>query len=148
MRCGDGPVDVLLVEDTPGDVRLTKEAFHHHGLVRLQHAWDGLEAMAILRREGVYADVPRPDLIIMDLNLPKMDGREALALIKHDPELKCIPTIILTTSDVQADILLCYKLGANCYLQKPQHWDAFDKLIKQVNQFWLARPKLPGTAMH
>jgi CheY-like chemotaxis protein len=95
MRYGDGPVDVLLVEDRRGDVRLTKEAFHRHGLVSLHHVWDGVAAMAFLRREGVYVNAPWPDLIIIDLNLPKMDGREALRLIKSDSELKSILTIVL-----------------------------------------------------
>jgi chemotaxis family two-component system response regulator Rcp1 len=146
MRYGDGPVDVLLVEDRPGDARLTREAFHHQGLVNLRHVWDGVEAMAFLRREGAFADAPRPDLIILDLNLPKMDGCATLALIKGDPELKDIPTIVLTTSNAESDIARCYGLGANCYLQKPEQWDAFEKLIRHINRFWLARPKLPLSA--
>jgi CheY-like chemotaxis protein len=143
------PIQVLLVEDSPGDVRLTQEAFRDSGKsVRLHLACDGIEAMAFLRREGVYADAPRPDLILLDLNLPRMDGREVLALIKKDPSLKIIPTIILTTSDDEADVVISYQLQANCYLRKPAHWDAFDSLVRSINAFWLARAKLPEQITH
>jgi two-component system, chemotaxis family, response regulator Rcp1 len=114
----------------------------------LHLACDGIEAMAFLRREGVYADAPRPDLILLDLNLPRMDGREVLALIKKDPSLKIIPTIILTTSDDEADVVISYQLQANCYLRKPAHWDAFDSLVRSINAFWLARAKLPEQITH
>ena len=135
---------VLLVEDSPGDVRLTQEAFRDSGKpVRLHLAADGMEAMAFLRREGIYANAPRPDLILLDLNLPKLDGREVLALIKKDQDLKIIPTIILTTSDDKADVMISYQLQANCYLRKPAHWDAFDSLVRSINAFWLTRAKLP-----
>jgi two-component system, chemotaxis family, response regulator Rcp1 len=138
------PIEVLLVEDSPGDVRLTQEAFREYSKpVRLHLAADGIEAMAFLRREGVYANAPRPDLILLDLNLPKMDGREVLALIKRDQSLKIIPTIILTTSDDEADVMISYQLQANCYLRKPAHWDAFDNLVRSINAFWLTRAKLP-----
>jgi chemotaxis family two-component system response regulator Rcp1 len=138
------PIEVLLIEDSPGDVRLTQEAFREFSKpVRLHLATDGIEAMAFLRHEGVYADVPRPDLILLDLNLPKMDGREVLALIKGDQSLKIIPTIILTTSDDEADVTISYQLRANCYLRKPAHWDAFDNLVRSINAFWLTRAKLP-----
>jgi chemotaxis family two-component system response regulator Rcp1 len=137
-------IEVLLVEDSPGDARLTQEAFRDSGkAVRLHLAPDGVEAMAFLRREGIHADAPRPDLILLDLNLPRMDGREVLALIKRDKNLRIIPTIILTTSDAQADILICYQLQANCYLQKPAQWDAFDDLVRSINAFWLMKAKLP-----
>jgi chemotaxis family two-component system response regulator Rcp1 len=137
-------IEVLLVEDSPGDVRLTQEAFRDSGKsVRLHLAADGIEAMAFLRREGAYADAPRPDLILLDLNLPRMDGREVLALIKRDQSLKIIPTIILTTSDDEADVQISYQLQANCYLRKPAHWDAFDNLVRSINAFWLNRSKLP-----
>jgi CheY-like chemotaxis protein len=140
-------IEVLLVEDSAGDVRLTQEAFRDSGKpVRLHLAADGIEAMAFLRREGVYADAPRPDLILLDLNLPRMDGREVLALIKKDQSLKIIPTIILTTSESETDILISYQLQANCYLRKPAHWDAFDKLVRSINAFWLTRAKLPQFA--
>jgi two-component system, chemotaxis family, response regulator Rcp1 len=138
------PTEVLLVEDSPGDVRLTREAFRESSKpVRLHLAADGIEAMAFLRREGIYANVPRPDLILLDLNLPKMDGREVLVLIKKDKSLKIIPTIILTTSDDEADVTISYQLQANCYLRKPAHWDAFDSLVRSINAFWLTRAKLP-----
>jgi two-component system, chemotaxis family, response regulator Rcp1 len=138
------PIEVLLIEDSPGDVRLTQEAFREFSKpVRLHLATDGIEAMAFLRHEGVYADVPRPDLILLDLNLPRMDGREVLALIKKDQSLKIIPTIILTTSDDEADVVISYQLQANCYLRKPAHWDAFDSLVRSINAFWLTRAKLP-----
>jgi two-component system, chemotaxis family, response regulator Rcp1 len=138
------PIEVLLVEDSPGDVRLTQEAFREKGKpVRLHLAADGVEAMAFLRHEGVYANAPRPDLILLDLNLPRMDGREVLALIKRDQSLKIIPTIILTTSDDEADVTISYQLRANCYLRKPAHWDAFDNLVRSINAFWLTRAKLP-----
>jgi chemotaxis family two-component system response regulator Rcp1 len=141
---GDMTIEVLLVEDSPGDVRLTQEAFRDSGkLVRLHLAADGVEAMAFLRNEGTYADAPRPDLILLDLNLPKMDGREVLKEIKRDRNLATIPTIILTTSDDEADVLISYQLQANCYLRKPAHWDAFDNLVRSINAFWLTRAKLP-----
>ena len=138
------PIEVLLVEDSPGDVRLTQEAFRDSiKPVRLHLASDGIEAMSFLNREGVFAGAPRPDLILLDLNLPKMDGREVLALIKKDGDLKIIPTIILTTSDDEADVLISYQLQANCYLRKPAQWDAFDDLVRSINAFWLTRAKLP-----
>jgi two-component system, chemotaxis family, response regulator Rcp1 len=138
------PIEVLLVEDSPGDVRLTQEAFRDaNRSVHLQVASDGVEAMAFLRREGSYTQAPRPDLILLDLNLPKMDGREVLALIKMDDNLKTIPTVILTTSDAEVDIAKSYQLQANCYLSKPVELDAFESLIKSINDFWLTKVKLP-----
>jgi chemotaxis family two-component system response regulator Rcp1 len=140
----DEMIEVLLVEDSPGDVRLTQEAFRESGKpVRLHLASDGIEAMAFLRREGIYADAVRPDLILLDLNLPRMDGRQVLALIKADQNLKIIPTIILTTSDAESDVMISYQLQANCYLRKPAHWDAFDNLVRSINAFWLTKAKLP-----
>src|ERR1700735_2329019 len=118
------PIEVLLVEDSPGDVRLTQEAFRdENSAVHLHVASDGIEAMAFLRREGIHSQAPRPDLILLDLNLPKMDGREVLAHIKDDAKLKTIPTVILTTSDAEADIVKSYQLQANCYLSKPVQLD-------------------------
>src|SRR6204780_692404 len=138
------PMEVLLVEDSPGDVRLTQEAFRDaNPSIRLHVATDGVEAMTFLRREGIHADAPRPDFILLDLNLPKMDGREVLAHIKEDDDLKTIPTIILTTSDAEADILRSYQLQANCYLNKPVQLDAFEALVKSINDFWLRDAKLP-----
>jgi chemotaxis family two-component system response regulator Rcp1 len=142
---GDGmPIQVLLVEDSPGDVRLTQEAFYEaNPTIRLHVACDGVEAMEFLRRQGVHLEAPRPDLILLDLNLPKMDGREVLAHIKEDDGLKTIPTVILTTSEAEADIVKSYELQANCYLTKPVQLDAFESLVKSINDFWLTKVKLP-----
>ena len=138
------PIEVLLVEDSPGDVRLTQEAFREANKeIHMHVASDGVEAMAFLRREGVYVNAPRPDLILLDLNLPKMDGRQVLALIKADPRLKTIPTVVLTTSELEADVATSYDLQVNCYLSKPAQWDAFAKLVKNVIDFWLTKVKLP-----
>ena len=140
----DMPVEVLLVEDSPGDVRLTQEAFRDaNRSIHLHVASDGVEAMAFLRREGPHVDAPRPDLILLDLNLPRMDGREVLAHIKADDSLKTIPTVILTTSDAEADIVKSYQLQANCYLTKPVQLDEFESLVKSINDFWLTKVKLP-----
>jgi chemotaxis family two-component system response regulator Rcp1 len=135
---------LLLVEDSPGDVRLTQEAFRHaNESVQLHVVFDGAEALAFLRNEGVHANAPRPDLILLDLNLPKMDGRELLGHIKGDSNLKMIPTVVLTTSEAEADIVKSYELQANCYLRKPGQWDAFENLVKSINDFWLVTVKLP-----
>ena len=135
---------VLLVEDSPGDVRLTREAFRDaNKSIHLHVASDGVEALAFLRKEGIYIDAPRPHFILLDLNLPKMDGREVLAYIKNDEGLKTIPTIILTTSTAEKDILRSYELQANCYLSKPVQLDGFEDVVKSINEFWLARAKLP-----
>ena len=136
--------DVLLVEDSPGDVRLTLEAFRAaNSAIRLHVAADGVEAMAFFRHEGVHAHAPRPDLILLDLNLPRMDGREVLAQIKKDASLKTIPTVILTTSDAEADIMNSYQLQANCYLRKPVQLEVFESLVTGINDFWLTKVKLP-----
>ncbi len=138
------PLQVLLVEDSPGDLRLTQEAFHEvNPFLQLHLANDGVEAMAFLRHEGAHVDAPRPDLILLDLNLPKMDGREVLAWIKNDDELKTIPTVILTSSEAESDVVKSYRLQANCYLSKPMHFEAFHSLVKSINDFWLTRVKLP-----
>ena len=138
------PMEVLLVEDSPGDVRLTQEAFRDANTsIHLHVASDGVEALAFLRHQGTHVDAPRPDIILLDLNLPKMDGREVLAHIKEDDSLKMIPTVILTTSDAEADIVKCYQLHANCYLKKPVQLDAFEMLVKSINDFWLTKAKLP-----
>ena len=140
----DAPINVLLVEDSPGDVRLTQEAFRDANLgVQLHVANDGVQAMAFLRHEGIYGAAPRPDLTLLDLNMPKMDGRQVLALIKADDALKTIPTVILTTSASDDDISKCYELQANCYLTKPVQLDAFEALVKSINDFWLTKAKLP-----
>ena len=141
---GATPVQLLLVEDNPGDVRLTREAFREvDGSVQLHVASDGVEAMAFLRREGVHADAPRPDFILLDLNLPRMDGREVLSHIKADDDLHTIPTVILTTSDADADILKSYELNANAYLKKPVTLEAFESLVRSINDFWLTKVILP-----
>jgi chemotaxis family two-component system response regulator Rcp1 len=138
------PLQVLLVEDSPGDVRLTQEVFRDANItINLHVASDGVEAMGFLRREGDHAAAPRPDLILLDLNLPRMDGREVLAQVKKDRDLKTIPTVILTTSDAEADIIRSYQLQANCYLTKPVQLDAFEALVKSINDFWLTTAKLP-----
>jgi len=135
---------VLLVEDSPGDVRLTREAFRDADpQIDLRIAVDGVEAMAYLRQEGVHIDAPRPDFILLDLNLPKMDGREVLAHIKEDDDLKTIPTVILTTSEMEADIEAVYQLRANCYLTKPVEFDAFENLVRRTSIFWLTMARLP-----
>jgi two-component system, chemotaxis family, response regulator Rcp1 len=137
-------VEVLLVEDSPGDVRLTQEAFRDANMsIHLHVAVDGVEAMAFLRNEGKFADAPRPHLILLDLNLPRMDGREVLAHIKADPDLRSIPTVILTTSESESDIANSYQLQANCYLSKPVQLDAFESLVRSINDFWLTKVKFP-----
>ena len=141
---GGTPLQLLLVEDNPGDVRLTREAFRDvGGSVQLHVASDGVEAMALLRREGIFVDAPRPDFILLDLNLPRMDGREVLAHIKADESLRTIPTVILTTSDADADILKSYELNANAYLKKPVTLEAFESLVKSIHDFWLTKVILP-----
>ncbi len=137
-------IEVLLVEDSPGDVRLTQEAFRDaNNSVHLHVASDGVDAMAFLAREGAHAHAPRPELILLDLNLPKMDGREVLAYIKKDETLKTIPTVILTTSGAEADVVKSYQLRANCYLTKPVQLDEFEHLVKRINDFWLTKVNLP-----
>jgi two-component system, chemotaxis family, response regulator Rcp1 len=137
-------LEILLVEDSPGDVRLTREAFRESKMdIRLHVADDGVEAMAFLNHQGKYADSPRPDLILLDLNLPRMDGREVLALIKANDRLRSIPTVILTTSESEVDIVKSYQLQANCYLSKPVQLDAFESLVTSISDFWLTKVKLP-----
>jgi chemotaxis family two-component system response regulator Rcp1 len=141
---GGTTLEVLLVEDSPGDVRLTQEALRDaNGAIHLHVASDGAEAMTFLRQEGAHAHAPRPSLILLDLNLPKIDGREVLALIKADDRLKTIPIIILTTSVAESDIQASYQLQANCYLSKPVQLEAFESLVKSINDFWLTQVKLP-----
>lgn len=138
-------IEILLVEDNPGDVRLTQEAFKEGKMLnRLHVVEDGMEAMALLNQEGNYADVPCPDLILLDLNLPKKDGREVLAEIKANAHLKRIPVVILTTSRSEADILKTYDLNANCYITKPVDLDKFIKIVKSIEEFWLSIVKLPS----
>jgi|SRR5450432_4276446 chemotaxis family two-component system response regulator Rcp1 len=141
------PIQILLVEDSPGDVRLTREAFRDAKVhINLHVALDGTEAMAFLKQEGAHANVPRPDLILLDLNLPKKDGREVLKEIKESPDLKSIPVVILTTSEAEADILRSYQLHANCYITKPVGLDGFLKVVNSIDSFWLSVVKLPRDA--
>jgi CheY-like chemotaxis protein len=141
-----GPIDVLLVEDNAGDARLTREAFRDaNRAIRLHVAADGAGAMNFLRNEGEHVGAPRPDLILLDLNLPRMNGHEILGNIKEDEDLKAIPTVILTTSVAEADIRKSYQLHANCYLSKPVRLEAFESLVKSINDFWLTTATLPQT---
>jgi chemotaxis family two-component system response regulator Rcp1 len=145
MRKQDGmPLEVLLVEDSPGDVRLTQEAFRDaQALINLHVAFDGVDAMEFLNREGTHGGASRPDFILLDLNLPRMDGREVLVQIKSDESLRTIPVVILTTSEDEADIVKSYELQANCYLKKPVQFEAFEKLVRSINDFWLTTVTLP-----
>jgi len=139
------PIEIMLVEDNPGDVRLIVEAFKEDKLRNnLDVVEDGVEALAFLRREDKYADTPRPDLILLDLNLPKKDGREVLAEIKADENLRRIPVVILTTSKAEEDILKAYNHHANCYITKPIGLEQFIKVVKSVKEFWLTIVKLPA----
>jgi two-component system, chemotaxis family, response regulator Rcp1 len=138
------PMEVLLVEDSAGDVRLTREALKDAKVhVHLQVVSDGIEAMAFLNREGQHVQAPRPDLILLDLNLPKKDGRQVLEEIKQSPSLKSIPVVILTTSASEADILRSYMLHANCYITKPVDLNGFLDVVKSIDNFWLSVVKLP-----
>ena len=140
----DAPLEVLLVEDSPGDVRLTVEAFKTAKVhISLRVVYDGAEAMQYLRREDKYAEALRPDLVLLDLNLPKKDGREVLGEIKGDPALLTIPVVILTTSAAEEDILRSYRLHANCYITKPVDLVGFLEVVKSIDNFWLSVVKLP-----
>lgn len=139
------PVEILLVEDNPGDVRLTREALRDAKVRNnMVVAHDGVEALAYLKREGQYADAVQPDLILLDLNLPRMNGFEVLDVIKMDSNLKRIPVVILTTSQAEQDIVRGYNLHANAYVTKPVDLDQFIKVIKSIENFWLEIVKLPG----
>lgn len=139
------PLEILLVEDNPGDVRLMREALGDGlGTTTLSVVNDGVAALALLRREGAFAAAPPPDLILLDLNLPKMDGRQVLAAIKGDPRLRRIPVVIFTTSADERDVLGSYDLGANCYITKPADLDQFIATVRAIEQFWLTVVTLPG----
>ena len=137
-------VEILLVEDNPGDARLTEEALRE-GKIRnkLYRAHDGVEALDFLRRAGKFAGAPRPDIILLDLNLPRKDGREVLAELKQDPALRTIPVVVLTTSDAEQDILRSYELHANCYITKPVDLEKFITVVSAIEDFWLTVVKLP-----
>ena len=139
------PVEILLVEDNPGDERLTREALKE-GKVYSNLHWvkDGVEAIEFLRRSGRYKDVPRPDIILLDLNLPKKDGREVLAEIKEDSHLRRIPVVVLTTSKAEEDILRTYDLHANCYITKPVDLEQFISVVRSIDDFWLSVVRLPS----
>lgn len=140
----NGLVQILLVEDNPGDVRLTQEALKEGDLPNQLHVVkDGVEALAFLRREGVHADAPRPDLILLDLNLPKKSGREVLEVIKRDDGLKRIPVVVLTTSDAKTDIVQVYDLHANCFITKPVDLEDFMQVVRRIEEFWFSIVQLP-----
>jgi CheY-like chemotaxis protein len=141
------PIEILLVEDSAGDVRLTKEALRDAKVQNNLHvASDGMEATAFLLRQGKHANAPRPDLILLDLNLPKKSGRDVLEEIKLDSNLRSIPVVILTTSAAEEDIMRSYQLHANCYITKPVDLDQFVKVVRNIDNFWLAIVKLPRVA--
>ena len=138
------PVEILLVEDNPGDVRLTQEALKEGKVYNNLH-WvkDGVEALEFLRHEGKHSDAPRPDIILLDLNLPKKDGREVLSVIKGDERFKQIPVVVLTTSKAEEDVLRSYELHANCYITKPVDLDKFIQVVHSIDRFWLTVVTLP-----
>jgi chemotaxis family two-component system response regulator Rcp1 len=139
------PIEILLVEDNPGDVRLTREALRDGKIYNnLYVVRDGVEAMAFLHKTGQYARAPRPDLILLDLNLPRKDGHEVLAEVKTDESLRRIPVVILTTSQAEEDIIKTYDLHVNCYITKPVDLDQFVKIVKSIEDFWLTIVKLPA----
>jgi chemotaxis family two-component system response regulator Rcp1 len=143
-KAGPQPIEILLVEDNPGDVRLTRETLKETKVLnRLSVAEDGEKALAFLRRQGAYSDAVRPDLILLDLNLPRMGGREVLEIIKSDPDLRAIPVVILTTSKAEEDILKSYDLHANCYISKPVELDGFITVVRSIENFWLTLVRLP-----
>jgi len=143
------PVEILLVEDSPGDVRLTMEALKEAKVLNnLNVAADGIEAMAFLKHEGAHAKAPRPDVILLDLNLPRKDGREVLAEIKADPNLRRIPVVVLTTSRAEEDIFRAYDLHANCYITKPVDFKQFLEVVQSIEDFWLTVVKLPANGSH
>lgn len=142
-RAGE-PVEILLVEDNPGDVRLTQEALKESRVANVVNVvQDGEEAMAYLRHADGFEEVPRPDIILLDLNLPKKDGREVLAELKSDANLRRIPVVILTTSEAEQDILRSYDLHANCYITKPVDLDDFMEVVRYIEEFWMSMVKLP-----
>ena len=137
-------IDVLLVEDDPGDVLMTQEAFADHKLKNVLHVVDnGVDAMTFLRKEGQYADAPTPDLVLLDLNLPRMDGREVLGQIKEDAALRSIPVVVLTTSEAEEDVLRSYDLHANAYVTKPVDFERFLEVVRQIDEFFVTVVKLP-----
>ena len=142
---GEREIEVLLVEDDPGDVLMTREAFQDYKVHNQLHVVnDGEQAMAFLRQEGEYAGRPRPDLVLLDLNLPRMDGRQVLHAIKSDPELSSIPVVVLTTSEAEDDVLRSYSLHANAYVTKPVDFERFIDVVRQIDNFFVTVVRLPG----
>jgi CheY-like chemotaxis protein len=147
LRMQGTPIEILLVEDSPGDVQLTIEALRDAKVsTNLHVAHDGEEALAFLRRTGTFEDAPRPDLVLLDLNLPKKSGHEVLTEIKNDPALRRIPVVVLSTSDAASDVLSAYDQNANCYVTKPVDLDRFWEVVRSIDQFWLRLAKLPPEA--
>ncbi|ADJ49306.1 two-component system response regulator [Amycolatopsis mediterranei S699] len=144
MTPAPAPIDILLVEDDPGDVLMTREAFAHHKIRNALHvAEDGVEALRFLKREGPFGAAPRPGLILLDLNLPRKDGRELLGEIKQDPGLRTIPVVVLTTSEAEEDILRSYELHANAYVTKPVDFEKFVEVVRKIDDFWVTVVQLP-----
>jgi CheY-like chemotaxis protein len=144
MTAAPPPIDILLVEDDPGDVLMTREAFEHHKIRNALHvAADGVEALRFLNREGPYREAPRPGLILLDLNLPRKDGRELLGEIKSAPEWRSIPVVVLTTSEAEEDVVRSYELHANAYVTKPLDFERFAEVVRKIDDFWLRMAKLP-----
>ncbi|GED10195.1 response regulator [Cellulosimicrobium cellulans] len=145
MSHGSKPIDVLLVEDDPGDVLMTREAFEDHKVTnRLSVVADGVSALRFLRKEGEHEGAPTPDLILLDLNLPRMDGREVLAELKADEALRKIPVVVLTTSEAEEDVVRSYSLHANAYVTKPVDFDRFIDVVRQIDDFFVSVVRLPG----
>ena len=144
MTQAPAPIDILLVEDDPGDVLMTREAFEHHKIRNALHVVsDGVEALEFLNREGGFGAAPRPGLILLDLNLPRKDGRELLGEIKRDPGLRTIPVVVLTTSEAEEDILRSYELHANAYVTKPVDFEKFIEVVRKIDDFWVTVVQLP-----
>jgi CheY-like chemotaxis protein len=138
------PIEILLAEDNPGDVRLTEKALDHGSIINNLHVVeDGVEAIAFLRQEGEYADEPRPDLVLLDLNMPKKDGREVLEDMESDPSLRRIPVVVLTSSEAEEDVVRSYELNANAYLTKPVDFDGFVDIVSRIEDFWFSVVKMP-----
>ncbi|MEQ0562028.1 response regulator [Amycolatopsis sp. NEAU-NG30] len=144
MTQAPAPIDILLVEDDPGDVLMIREAFEHHKIRNALHvATDGVEALEFLNRRGRFRDAPRPGLILLDLNLPRKDGREVLGEIKRDPALCTIPVVVLTTSEAEEDIVRSYELHANAYVAKPVDFEKFTEVVRKIDDFWVTVVRLP-----
>jgi chemotaxis family two-component system response regulator Rcp1 len=143
----DGPIDILLVEDDAGEARLAEYALGRGGIDgNLYHVEDGVEAMRFLRRQEKYVNVPVPDLILLDLNLPRKDGREVLAEMKEDPELRLVPVVVLSTSETERDVAETYRLHANAYVVKPVDLNRFIEVVRSIKDFWFSTAKLPGSS--